>query len=569
MCESHFILTQWGKEIKGRKSTRKNAGMLIPGTDPPGLVRAFAPPPGAFQFPQCDILLRPRPGIIYNLHDCPHRAAQGGTRGMSDIEKKLEAFLNEFEREGYETGAGLKEDADFTSIYERHSGLFTPETAAAAREDVPAANGRDTLAAFITVNIIDNALKEPMDELLTSELKTLITVQGKEVPFRQAQVLISNEPDPAARREIDTLRRAAQRGLNPMYADLQRRSHLMAMDMGYSDYVNFFQELENLDLTELRTHTRKLLKETEAVYLKLLDSYRTELLPGVAAADLEQCDMAFMRRASHFDSLFPADAMVSATWKTLGAMGVDAEHNPNITLDIEHRDNKSPRAFCSPVKVPDEVYLVIMPHGGADDYNSFMHELGHTLHFAYADPALPVAHRFLGDNSVTEAHAMTMEYLSYCGPWLAWALGKSDTAAYLKFMDFFELYMLRRYSAKLHYEMDLHGGEFSLGECANIYADTLTRATHVQYDADDYLRDVDPHFYCARYLRAWMLRRQIIVALEQKFGEKWFAGPDAGRMLRGLWALGQKEDAEAVSARVGFHTLDMDAIIAHYTDTYA
>ena len=488
---------------------------------------------------------------------------------MSDIESRLESFLNEFEREAYETGAGLKDESNFTAIYDKHPGLFTQESVQIARDGVAPDQGRDTLAAFLTVNIIDNALKEAMDDLMTRELDAVIAVDGKEVPFRQVQVLISNEKDPAKRRALDALRLAKQRELNPMYADLQRRSHLMAMDMGYSDYVNFFQELENLDLTDLRQHTRKLLQDTEGVYLKLLNSYREELLPGVGADDLEQCDMAYMRRASHFDALFPAEALVPAAWRTLGAMGVDAEHNPHLRLDIAHRDKKSPRAFCSPVRVPHEVYLVIMPHGGADDYNSFLHELGHTLHFAYADPALPVAGRFLGDNSVTEAHAMTIEYLSYCGPWLAWALGNSDTGEYLKFMDFFELYMLRRYSAKLDYELALHSGDYGLGECAKIYADTLTKATAVQYNPDDYLRDVDPHFYCARYLRAWMLRRQMVVALEERFGNKWFTSPDAGALLRGLWALGQAEDAEQVSARIGFRSLDMDAIIAHYLVTYA
>ena len=483
---------------------------------------------------------------------------------MTDIEKRLEAFLNEFEREGYETGAGLKDEADFTSIYERHAGLFSHETAAAARGAVPEERGCGTLVAFLTVNIIDNALKEAMDDLITAELKATIQANGKEVPLRQAQILISNEPDPAARRALDSARLAAQRKLNPQYAVLQRRSHLMALDMGYSSYTDFFQKLEGLDLSVLKAHTQKLLDETAGVYEELLNRYRNALLPGVSAADLEQCDMAFMRRASHFDDLFPAKELVSSAWKTLAAMGVDAADNPNIRLDIERRENKSPRAFCSPVRVPHEVYLVIMPHGGADDYNSFLHELGHALHFAYADPALPVAHRFLGDNSVTEAHAMTIEYLSYCGPWLEWALGKSESREYLEFMDFFELYMLRRYSAKLHYELALHGGEYGLGECAGIYADTLTRATSVQYNPDDYLRDVDPHFYCARYLRAWMLRRQIVSALEQKFGGTWFTEPGAGRMLHELWSLGQKDNAEAVSARAGFHELNMDAIIAHY-----
>ena len=37
------------------------------------------------------------------------------------------------------------------------------------------------------------------------------------------------------------------------------------------------------------------------------------------------------------------------------------------------------RAFCAPVRVPHEVYLVLRPHGGQTDWTTFLHELGHAL----------------------------------------------------------------------------------------------------------------------------------------------------------------------------------------------
>ena len=486
---------------------------------------------------------------------------------MTELERTLENFLIDIEKEAYEVGAGLKDEANFSGVYARYPDLFTVENADATHRDIPISSGRDTVEAFIRVNIIDEAIKEPTDELMTRELSATIDVAGKAVPFRQAQVLISNEPNGAARRDIDTARLAVQRELNPLYLKLQKTSHAKVAEMGYHSYLDFFQNIEHLFLNDLKQHTEKLLRSTEAVYTKLLNSYREQML-DVRADELAQCDMVYMRRAAEYDRHFAADAMVPAAWKTLAAMGVDAENNPNIHLDIERRDKKSPRAFCAPVRVPDEVYLVIMPHGGADDYTAFYHELGHTLHFAYAAADLPMGARFLGDNSVTEAHAMTIEYLAYCGPWLAWALDQKDTGDYLRYMDFFELYMLRRYSAKLHYEMELHGAKHRLTECAQIYARTLTEATHVAYSPDDYLRDVDAHFYCARYLRAWMLRRQIVVAMERDFGQEWFASPEAGKVLLDLWGLGQAENAEQISARLGFDELNMDAIINHYLETY-
>ena len=66
-----------------------------------------------------------------------------------------------------------------------------------------------------------------------------------------------------------------------------------------------------------------------------------------------------------------------------------------------------------------------------------------------------------------------------------------------------ELYLVRRYAAKLIYELSLHNSDFS-GVGAE-YAERLTAATLFAYTEHDHLSDVDPGLYCARYLRAWRL----------------------------------------------------------------
>ena len=222
---------------------------------------------------------------------------------MTGIEKELESFLMDFEREAYEVGAGLKDDSDFTAIYERYPALFTHEAAEAAHLEIPIVRGRDSVVAFITVNIIDNALREDTDRLLTEELKSEITVDGKKIPYRQAQLLISNEHRPERRRDVDAARFAVLRKLNPMYAGLHERSHDMVKEMGYENYVDFFQKLEGVDLGALREHTEKFLVETENIYVRLLDEYRTSFLK-IPADEIAQCDMAYMRRATRFEVMW-------------------------------------------------------------------------------------------------------------------------------------------------------------------------------------------------------------------------------------------------------------------------
>jgi hypothetical protein len=85
----------------------------------------------------------------------------------------------------------------------------------------------------------------------------------------------------------------------------------------------------------------------------------------------------------------------------------------------------------------------------------------------------------------------------------------------------------------------------------------LTASLGVRYSAEDYLSDVDDGFYCARYLRAWILEAQVRHHLEQKFSNRWFESREAGAHLRSLWSRGQSHSAGELARRLGYDGLDI------------
>jgi hypothetical protein len=245
-------------------------------------------------------------------------------------------------------------------------------------------------------------------------------------------------------------------------------------------------------------------------------------------------------------------------------MGVDPAAGGRVTVDTGEREGKRSRAFCSPVRVPDEVYLVLRPHGGQTDYTTFLHELGHALHFAYMRPDLPFEFRWLGDNSITEAYAMLFDHLSQDAGWLAryTELGRPRVPQFRRSAGFEELHFLRRYCAKLVYEVELYEGTTSWDSLPDLYVSTLSGATNFRYAPADAFVDVDPRYYSTRYLRAWQLQALLAETLRDRFDEDWYRNPLAGPwIVERLFGEGQRELAPEQAERVAGRSLSFAPLV--------
>jgi len=215
--------------------------------------------------------------------------------------------------------------------------------------------------------------------------------------------------------------------------------------------------------------------------------------------------------------------------------------------------------------VPDEVWLVIRPHGGYVDYRSFWHELGHALHFGHASKELPFEHRWLGDNSVTEGFAILFEHMLVAGPWLSRYAGVRGERLqqFLRDQAFNGLALVRRYAAKLQYELELQRAP-TFKSMAPRYVELLTEATGFRYESEDALLDLDDAFYAARYLRAWQLEAGLREHLRDRFDEDFFRNPRTGPFVLGLMARGQRDDADSLSREVLGSSLSFEPLVELY-----
>jgi hypothetical protein len=333
--------------------------------------------------------------------------------------------------------------------------------------------------------------------------------------------------------------------------------------MGWPSYVAAFTELRGVDLEALARQAASFLDATEERYAAVVDPEL--LLQEVPAlGELRRSDLPRFFRATHVDRQFPADRLVPSFADAMDGLGIDLSRQGNIHVDGESRPTKSSRAFCSTPRVPEEVHLVIAPTGGYDDYRAFFHEGGHAEHYAGTDAELAFEFRHLGDNTVTESFAFLLEHLAEDRAWLGARFGLDDPEAAAAHSRAVKLVMLRRYAAKLHYELELHGPSPALEEMPRRYAELLSQAVRVPWPAAGWLVDVDEGFYAACYLRAWVLETRWRMALRDRFGAEWFASREAGEWLRSLWREGQRLDADELLAETLGEQLDFAAMAAEF-----
>jgi hypothetical protein len=470
-----------------------------------------------------------------------------------------EHFVSELDREYYLHFSGQQDAYEVERIYADHERLFTREAAEELRSDP---SDTRLLLEFAVQGLIGRETSAEQAELARRESETELEVDGERLPYRSAGVAQANERDPERRQALEQARNAAvEEQLNPILLELLERSHAIAAELGWPSMRALCEELSGIDLGALAQQTEAFIRATD-------DSYRDVLQPqletqlGFGFERLRRADLAAFFRAPSLDARFQADRLVPSLTETLAGLGIDIQSQEGVALDTEPRPKKSPRAFCAPVRAPGEVYLVIAPIGGRDDFAALFHEAGHTEHYAHVDPGLSVEERLFGDNSVTEGFAFLMEQLVSRPAWLERRLGIDDPEEVLAHSRAVKLLFMRRYCAKLAYELELHGGNGSPDGMRELYARRLSEAVGVDWPSVAWLNDVDPFFYAARYLRAWALETHLRRLLSERFGEAWFDEPGAGELLRGIWRRGQAQDAGELLAQLSGAELDFSALEA-------
>jgi hypothetical protein len=484
---------------------------------------------------------------------------------LEKIRQDLENFSVEMQREWYLNWSGQKDDLRLSDIYEKYSHLFTKEKIMAIKSLRKEAVGEEKrrlmyLQSFLVSGYLGMIVKELTDKAETIQSLEKIKVNGEEIPYRFVAIKIANESQRSKRAKIYKARnKVINDKINPILEKRMEKLHASAKDLDYENYLALYRDIKGIDFKSLEGLLQKFNSETESIYVDRMTQILKEKVK-VKLEEAEKHDIAFLFRAKEFDKYFKKEKIVETFQKTLAGMGIPLEKQKNIEIDKEERLKKSPRAFCSPIKVPDEIKLVIMPVGGHDDYAALFHEGGHTEHYAFVNRNLAVEYKRLGDNSVTESFAFLFEYLTQNEEWLRQYISPKITEKYLEFATLYTLFFVRSYGAKLSYENKLHMSP-TLKRMKETYKKIMEKVLKFKHPQSHYLITVDDALYCAQYLQAWIFEAQLRNKLEEKFGKEWFNNPETGKFLKELWFHGQKFNVVELAQQLGFSGLDIKPLL--------
>ena len=489
---------------------------------------------------------------------------QGEIDALSADGDRFHAELGE---ETYLHFAGLKETYDLAPIYERHERLTELDTALALGASVDGDHRRRELWKFSCEGYLGNFVSEEEERIAELEATLTASVDGDEIPFRMLKPRLGNEENRDVRARVEAARNElTEEHLNALELQAARVVQRETRRLGAANYADLYRSF-GFPLDDLAEQCRRLLVETEDLWEEAGDRFFRSRV-GIGLGEIARWDLGRAWRGADWDAAFSAEAMVPALNVTLAELGIDLYGQKNIELDLEDRPNKTPRAFCVAIEIPERVILVIKPQGGPDDWRALFHEAGHTEHFAHTSASLSPEERRLGDNAVTEGWAMLLEHLTIDPVWLERRLDFPRPYEFAAEGATELLWLVRRYCAKLLYELEFHTAA-DLTELRPRYVELLMGATKVEPAAVDYLGDIDDGFYASQYLRAWAFEAQLRTYLRERFGNAWFSKREAGSLLRELWAEGQKPTADELLREVTGEALELGAVADRIRESLA
>jgi hypothetical protein len=431
--------------------------------------------------------------------------------------------------EEYRRDARALLDRPGAAADERFAHLFSAEAVAGLRAAAEAsgAPGPRALARFAAEGHLRSAAAREVGEIAARLREPVVEGPWGALAPADVDAALAAEPDRGRRAELQAARLKTLEGrLAGPIEDARARWGEAARAAGAASPEAFLAGAAGIDLAGVARDGAALLDATDDDAARALDRAAREAL-GAGLAELDAADLPRLVRAPQLEPELPPEGARPAVLRTAELLGAD------------------PRG----VPAPPASGLA-----GLALYAESLRAAGSALAAAGASPRLPVEAGPLADPAGPRAAGLLLEGLVGEPAWLARVAGVRDTDA----------------TARAAAAVRLLGARVAAARAAALAdgpsAELLSRAVGLPFPEPLALGDRLAGLGPADDLRARALAAALRAHLREGFGERWFADPRAGDLLREIWLEGGTLDPEGLARELGAPGLDPGPVAAEATE---
>ncbi len=484
-------------------------------------------------------------------------------RPVHSVRARLDDFLAELATLHYRHGAGLSPDLPLQALHDSFPELSSPDTFAAATEALEKARAKNDVLAVRRLQLLREHVATQVEEALAApdtqaisklESQACLPVDDQALSLQEVLRQLPHEPHRARRALLEAGVGNFLWSERGRYGARREAALRTAELLGAKSYPLLREDVTGIAHGKLVEAASTVLSSTEDAYRDVLGYVLRKVEPTLRTlpgGEARRHDLQAALRAPWMDGLFRREDLLPAVTRWLNEWNLPPAAQGRIRVDDEPRAGKARRPFVAAVRVPDEVRLVVSQQAGLDALGALLRESGRAQHLAHISETAPMELRRLGDSSVGDAYAALTERLLLSAGWLKRYLDLPLSTArdVMRLAAFQALTALRRHCARLPYELSLSLRGAS-EERAEEYAAGQRKALFVEPHPGFFLHDVEGQLGSARFLRAWALEARLTSGLMERFNEDFWRNPSASAWLKGLFARGGTDDAEALCTHV-------------------
>jgi hypothetical protein len=475
---------------------------------------------------------------------------------------RWEEFEQTLNRELYRAHSGRKEQPEWTAVYSDYFDLFSVESIGEVKSELEntdiSFSGKWKSLRKIHTFLIDQHLDfraaSLTQEIDRFAMRQTVGWEGNTLAFSQIPIVLKNEPDATRRRLLSEKCADALSDAEGLVRDKLTMLRSTAAALGFKDYVRAKEYIAGTDYARLLDAAEASMERLEDLYLERL-RVSVEATLGIPLQEAGSWDVGRWRLLNDPVHFFDRGNLLPVMDTTLSDLGIKPENPDAFSMDLEPRPLKRSRPCCIPIRIPQEIKIVMQAESGSGHYAALLHESGHASHFAWTSRSLPVEHRLWGDRALAESYAFLLEHLYLDPEWLARMLLFRKSRDFLRFQALYRVFLIRRWIGKGRFALKLYQSE-SPGDMGYLYADTMRAGTGFRYHPELWLADFADGLEAADYLRGWILECMLREYLSRRYGKMWRQNRSAGGFLKEIWETGQLYRAEEMGRELGFGNLD-------------